>query len=319
MQNDGKKRIELFFWIRARATDVGVSKACKEAGIGRQTFYDWKNKFLSEGVDGLKTKSKTPQKKRSKSHYLNGQILHYSIMHPLLSSRRLSDLLKGKGIEASSSTVLKYWRDEGISDRISRVQKAEEELLAGNTELTISTKSAIMKNNGFLFDRKHSQLIQINISYHEQSNKIICFYVATEVKTGFSTAIIDIPIYKRFSFDKIIELINVHFNKHKYYKNKIKISIRKIRITKNLEFFMNKQNNQNILFSLHHSSNIKDCSVDKFLNYTFLKEKTLTAIKEDSNYNNLCSLVLNQWNRTPKPFYPFCGMSPNQLRESKYL
>src|SRR5262249_43931575 len=36
-----------------RAAEVGVSPACREAGISRTLFYRWQNRLARYGVDGL--------------------------------------------------------------------------------------------------------------------------------------------------------------------------------------------------------------------------------------------------------------------------
>ena len=42
-------------------SDLGVKKTLDEMDVPRSSFYSWYRRYLEQGYDGLKTRSKTPQ------------------------------------------------------------------------------------------------------------------------------------------------------------------------------------------------------------------------------------------------------------------
>src|SRR5687767_10451944 len=51
--------------VRVRAAiaseDVNVAAFCREHGISRQTFYVWRRRYRSEGLEGLELRSRAPK------------------------------------------------------------------------------------------------------------------------------------------------------------------------------------------------------------------------------------------------------------------
>ena len=47
--------------IAVATDDLNVSAFCREHGISRETFYVWRRRYLSEGLDGLEVRSRAPK------------------------------------------------------------------------------------------------------------------------------------------------------------------------------------------------------------------------------------------------------------------
>jgi transposase InsO family protein len=47
--------------IAVASEEVNVSAFCREHGISRQTFYEWRRRYRTEGLDGLEARSRAPK------------------------------------------------------------------------------------------------------------------------------------------------------------------------------------------------------------------------------------------------------------------
>ena len=52
--------------IALASEDLNVSAFCREHGISRQTFYGWRRRYRSEGLDGLEPRSRAPKTSRQR-------------------------------------------------------------------------------------------------------------------------------------------------------------------------------------------------------------------------------------------------------------
>ena len=83
-----------------------VSEACRRRGVSRTQFYEYKRRFQTHGIEGLKDLPPV-----HKSHPMTtpkeGQekILALSLTHPAWRCNRISDQLKLEGISVSAPTV----------------------------------------------------------------------------------------------------------------------------------------------------------------------------------------------------------------------
>ncbi len=121
-------------------SEIGVNRTLKEFGIHKSTFYNWYNKYLKDGYDGLSSIKKT------QSNYWNkipnevcNQVVEVALEYPELSSRevafRITDdysyfisessvyrILKRKGLITTPAFVLSSAADE-FKDKTTRVNE----------------------------------------------------------------------------------------------------------------------------------------------------------------------------------------------------
>jgi transposase len=117
-----------------------VSEACRRRGISRTQFYEYKRRFQTHGIKGLKDlppvhKSHpmtTPKEVRQR-------IVEMSLSHPAYGCNRISDQLKLQGkISVSAPTVQNILNKEGLGTRYERWLKLEEKVADQHIELSLS-------------------------------------------------------------------------------------------------------------------------------------------------------------------------------------
>jgi len=125
-----------------------VSEACRRRGISRTQFYEYKRRFQTHGLEGLKDLPPI-----HKSHpqttppEIVEKILELSLANPMWGCVRLSDQLKLMGISVSSPTIQKILIKHGMGSRYQRLLKLEEKALDQKIELTPEQVKAIEKAN----------------------------------------------------------------------------------------------------------------------------------------------------------------------------
>ncbi len=125
-----------------------VSEACRRRGISRTQFYEYKRRFQTHGLEGLKDLPPV-----HKSHpqttppEVVEKILELSLANPMWGCVRLSDQLKLMGISVSSPTIQKILIKHGMGSRYQRLLKLEEKALDQKIELTAEQVKAIEKAN----------------------------------------------------------------------------------------------------------------------------------------------------------------------------
>ena len=125
-----------------------VTEACRRRGISRTQFYEYKRRFQTHGLEGLKDlppihkthPQTTPPEVVEK-------ILELSLANPMWGCVRLSDQLKLMGISVSSPTIQKILIKRNLGSRYQRLLKLEEKALDNKLELTAEQVRAIEKAN----------------------------------------------------------------------------------------------------------------------------------------------------------------------------
>lgn len=132
-----------------------VTEACKARDISRTQFYEYKRRFQTHGLEGLKdlppihkthpftTPSETVEK-----------IVTLSIEHPTWGCNRLSDYMKLQGNYVSSPTIQDILIKNGMGSRYERLLKLEERALEQKIELTPKQIAQIEKANP-VFKERH--------------------------------------------------------------------------------------------------------------------------------------------------------------------
>jgi transposase InsO family protein len=125
-----------------------VSEACRRRGISRSQFYEYKRRFQTHGLEGLKDLPPI-----HKSHpqttppEVVEKILSLSLANPMWGCVRLSDHLKLEGVSVSSPTIQKILIKHGMGSKYERLLKLEEQALDGKIDLTPEQVEAIEKTN----------------------------------------------------------------------------------------------------------------------------------------------------------------------------
>ncbi len=105
-----------------QAAQLGsVAKVCREAGISRSTYYDWKKRFREQGKAGLVTLPTVhhahPQ---TTAKHTEDQIMSLALANPALGCDRIRDLMPDDGNMVSSTTVHKILNRHGLGNRSDR-------------------------------------------------------------------------------------------------------------------------------------------------------------------------------------------------------
>lgn len=125
-----------------------VSEACRQRDISRTQFYEYKRRFQTHGMAGLKDLPPI-----HKSHPFTTpaetveKVVNLSIEHPTWGCNRLSDHLKLEGVSISSPTVQDILIRNDMGSRYERLMKLEERALGQKIELTAQQVAQIEKAN----------------------------------------------------------------------------------------------------------------------------------------------------------------------------
>jgi transposase InsO family protein len=125
-----------------------VSEACRRRGISRTQFYEYKRRFQTHGMEGLKDLPPV-HKSHPMSTPKEGQekILALSLTHPAWGCNRISDQLKLEGVSVSAPTVQNILNREGLGTRYERWLRLEEETAEKKINLTAEQIAFIEKHN----------------------------------------------------------------------------------------------------------------------------------------------------------------------------
>ena len=125
-----------------------VAEACRRRGMHKSQFYEWKRRFQTHGLEGLKDLPPV-----HKSHPMTtpegvvNQILETSLAHPAWGCVRLSNYLKLAGVSVSSPTIQKILIKHEMGTRYDRWLKLERERSAQAIELSGEQVAFIEKQN----------------------------------------------------------------------------------------------------------------------------------------------------------------------------
>jgi len=125
-----------------------VSAACRQRGVSRTQFYEYKRRFQTHGLAGLKDLPPIHH-----SHPLTtppeveARILTLSLSHPAWGCDRLSDHLALEGINISGPTIQRILNDNEMSTRYHRWLKLEQQQATQAIELSAEQVQFIEKQN----------------------------------------------------------------------------------------------------------------------------------------------------------------------------
>ena len=125
-----------------------VSEACRRRVISRTQFYEYKRRFQTHGIEGLKDLPPV-----HKSHPMTTprevqeKIVTLSLSRPAWGCNRVSTQLKLEGISVSAPTVQNILNKEGLGTRYERWLKLEEKTAQKEIELSAEQVAFIEKQN----------------------------------------------------------------------------------------------------------------------------------------------------------------------------
>lgn len=109
-----------------------VSEACRRGGMDRTSFYEWKRRYQTHGLEGLLD---LPPVHKShpfaKPDHVREAILAHSRDAPSKGSKRISSELAQQGIMVSNFTVQGVLNKAGLGTKFQRFLRLEEKLLEG--------------------------------------------------------------------------------------------------------------------------------------------------------------------------------------------
>jgi DNA-directed RNA polymerase subunit H (RpoH/RPB5) len=132
-----------------------VTEACRRREMSRTQFYEYKRRFQTHGLEGLKDlppihKSHT----QTTPPKVVEQILERSLQHPMWGCVRLSDQLKLKRVSVSSPTIQKILIQHELVSKHQRLLRLEEKALDEKIPLTPEQAKAIEKTNPCFKERQ---------------------------------------------------------------------------------------------------------------------------------------------------------------------
>lgn len=113
-----------------------VSEACRRRGMDRTSFYEYKRRFQTHGLVGLKDMPPIPHShpQTTPPETVN-KIMSLSLEHPAWGCNRLSDMLRLENIFISPVTVQNILNRQGLRTRYDRFLKLETKVLSEKIEL----------------------------------------------------------------------------------------------------------------------------------------------------------------------------------------
>jgi transposase InsO family protein len=104
-----------------------VSEACRIHGCSRQHFYDIKEAYKSQGIDGLKEKSRRkPCLKNRVAPEIEEAVLAMAYEYPAYGQLRVSNELRKQGVLISSGGIRSIWLRHDLETFKKRLKALEE-------------------------------------------------------------------------------------------------------------------------------------------------------------------------------------------------
>jgi transposase InsO family protein len=108
------------------ADELGnVSEACRQMGVSRTRYYQWKKLADAYGLEALTPKSRRPpQLANATPTHVVTELLTVAVTEPTIGCRQYADRLAERGWSISKSTVQKILVDHGLGRRCQRIARA---------------------------------------------------------------------------------------------------------------------------------------------------------------------------------------------------
>jgi transposase len=139
------------------AEELGnVTEACRRLGVSRTQFYVYKQRYESQGLDGLRDLPPIPHSHPDATPPdIEELVLKLSLKHPAWGCDRLSELLDRKSISLSSQTVQNILNRHGMGTRRDRRLVLEKRYQDPAVELTTDQIKFLEKQNPAFREREN--------------------------------------------------------------------------------------------------------------------------------------------------------------------
>jgi transposase InsO family protein len=109
-----------------------ITQACRQGGMDRTSFYSWKRRFQTHGLEGLMDLPPVPKSHpRTTPAHLRDAILALSLEHPAWGCKRLEAELKRQGNQVSNYVIQRVLNKAGLGTQFDRYLRLEEDALKG--------------------------------------------------------------------------------------------------------------------------------------------------------------------------------------------
>lgn len=177
------------------AQELGsITKACKQAGMDRTSFYEWKRRFQTHGLEGLKDLPPIVKNHpQTTPEEVQQRIRELALLHPTRGCNFLSSLLAKESITLSFVTVQNLLNKMGLGTRYERLLELERQVLGKQIEITPELAQQIEKANPCFRERhveseRPGQLLSQDTFYVGQFKGVGKVYLHTVVDTFGSYA-----------------------------------------------------------------------------------------------------------------------------------
>ncbi len=125
-----------------------VAAACRERGVSRTQFYEYKRRFQTHGLGGLKDLPPIHQSHpQTTPPEVVDKLLALSLQNPTRGCNWLHDRLQLEGISISAPTIQGILNKQGMGSRYERLLKLEADVLQQAIDLTPQQVAWIEKAN----------------------------------------------------------------------------------------------------------------------------------------------------------------------------
>ncbi|MBJ3776704.1 IS481 family transposase [Acuticoccus mangrovi] len=98
-----------------------VAEACRQCGLDRTSFYEWKRRFQTQGFEGLKDLPPIHKSHpRTTPEPVVARIKALALEHPAYGGNRIEAMLALEGTRLSSITIQKILNANGLGTRVDR-------------------------------------------------------------------------------------------------------------------------------------------------------------------------------------------------------
>jgi len=125
-----------------------ISEACRRRGMDRTSFYKWKRRFQTHGLEGLKDlppiHKSHPQAVKPE---VKARIIELALAHPSYGCNKLEKLLSLEGPYVSNVTIQKILIEHGLGTRDDRWRALEKKAADHEIELSADQIAYLEKCN----------------------------------------------------------------------------------------------------------------------------------------------------------------------------
>jgi transposase InsO family protein len=125
-----------------------ITEACRRRGMDRTSFYEWKRRFQTHGLEGLKDlppiHKSHPQAVKPE---VESRIIELALEHPSYGCNKLEKLLSLEGPYVSNVTIQKILIEHGLGSRYDRWLALERKSAEQRIALTAEQVAYIEKRN----------------------------------------------------------------------------------------------------------------------------------------------------------------------------